>query len=181
MVEEVNRTRQDRTHLWRQTGSSRSWTCSTAWMPSPAGRCLTWPTPGSAPPAGGDTQTTLSFIPRGLSTWRWPGGHAGSVKLDNRVSFPLSGLDLTPYLLGPLQCSRAGSCLTCTWLCVTMGLCQGVNTQHMPSIARLISGTISMTHRVPVLESQDDDYVLFYKRRRRATLLLQCAAVPFAA
>jgi hypothetical protein len=181
VVEEVNRTRQDRTHLWRQTGSSRSWTCSTAWMPSPAGRCLTWPTPGSAPPAGGDTQTTLSFIPRGLSTWRWPGGHAGSVKLDNRVSFPLSGLDLTPYLLGPLQCSRAGSCLTCMWLCVTMGLCQGVNTQHMPSIARLISGTISMTHRVPVLENQDDDYVLFYKRRRRATLLLQCAAVPFAA
>jgi ubiquitin C-terminal hydrolase len=57
----------------------------------------------------------------------------------------------------------------------------GVNTQHMPSIARLISGTISMIHRVPEGESQDADYVLFYKRRRRATLLLQCAAVPFAA
>ena len=114
MVEEVNRTRQDMTYLWRRTGSSRSWTCSTAWTPSPAGRCWTWPTPSSAPPAGGtrrlprlcqsgDTQTTSSFISRGLSTWRWPGGHAGSVKLDNRVSFPLSRLDLTPYLSGPLQ------------------------------------------------------------------------------
>jgi hypothetical protein len=51
----------------------------------------------------------------------------------------------------------------------------------MPSIDRLISGTISMIHRVPEGESQDADYVLFYKRRRRATLLLQCAAVPFAA
>ena len=28
---------------------------------------------------------------------------AGSVKLDKRVNFPLSELDLTPYLSGPLQ------------------------------------------------------------------------------
>ena len=34
---------------------------------------------------------------------RGPGGSAGSVKLDNRVTFPLDGLDLTPYLSGPLQ------------------------------------------------------------------------------
>ena len=61
------------------------------------------------------------------------------------------------------------------------GSLSGVNTQHMPSIARRISGTISMTHRVPEGESQDGDYVLFYKRRRRTTLLLQCPTVPFAA
>ena len=51
------------------------------------------------------------------------------------------------------------------------GSLSGVNTQHMPSIARRISGT--MTHRVPEGESQDGDYVLFYKRRRQ-TKLLQC-------
>ena len=59
------------------------------------------------------------------------------------------------------------------------GSLSGVNTQHMPSIARRISGTISMTFLRG--ESQDGDYVLFYKRRRRTTLLLQCPTVPFAA
>ena len=59
------------------------------------------------------------------------------------------------------------------------GSLSGVNTQHMPSIARRISGTISMTFLRG--ESQDGDYVLFYKRRRQTTLLLQCPTVPFAA
>ena len=58
------------------------------------------------------------------------------------------------------------------------GSLSGVNTQHMPSIARRISGTISMTFLRG--ESQDGDYVLFY-RRTRTTLLLQCPTVPFAA
>ena len=31
---------------------------------------------------------------------RGPGGVAGSVKLDNRVEFPLQDLDLNPYLSG---------------------------------------------------------------------------------
>ena len=32
-----------------------------------------------------------------------PGGVAGSVRLDKKVNFPLTGLDLNPYLSGPLQ------------------------------------------------------------------------------
>jgi hypothetical protein len=31
---------------------------------------------------------------------RGPGGVAGSLKLDNRVEFPLQDLDLNPYLSG---------------------------------------------------------------------------------
>ena len=57
---------------------------------------------------------------RTLSVWRYPdylviylkrfvyleqgpGGQAGSVKLDKKVKFPTTGMDLTPYLSGPLQ------------------------------------------------------------------------------
>ena len=57
---------------------------------------------------------------RTLSVWRYPdylvvqlkrfvylengpGGQAGSVKLDKKVNFPVEGMDLTPYLSGPLQ------------------------------------------------------------------------------
>ena len=57
---------------------------------------------------------------RTLSVWRYPdflvihlkrfvylengpGGVAGSVKLDKKVNFPLTELDLNPYLSGPLQ------------------------------------------------------------------------------
>ena len=52
---------------------------------------------------------------RTLSVWRYPdyliihlkrfvyNSTAGSIKLDKKVNFPLEGLDLTPYLSGPLQ------------------------------------------------------------------------------
>jgi hypothetical protein len=36
---------------------------------------------------------------------RGPGGVAGSVKLDNRVEFPLQDLDLNPYLSGLFRIS----------------------------------------------------------------------------
>ena len=43
------------------------------------------------------------YLKRFVYLERGPGGMAGSVKLDKRVNFPLSELDLTPYLSGPLQ------------------------------------------------------------------------------
>ena len=71
-----------------------------------------------------------------LSVWRYPdflivhlkrfvylSQGIGSVKVENRVEFPLAGLDLTPYLSGPLQrvssysYSRDWSCYSRDWSC----------------------------------------------------------------
>ena len=79
---------------------------------------------------------------------------------------PPVGVGPDPLPVRPPPVQQGGELFDLYMAVCHYGSVSGVNTQYMPSIARLISGTISMIHRVPEGESQDADYVLFYKRRR---------------
>eukprot|EP00090_Calanus_glacialis_P016194 TRINITY_DN25418_c0_g1_i1.p1 TRINITY_DN25418_c0_g1~~TRINITY_DN25418_c0_g1_i1.p1 ORF type:complete len:1021 (+),score=440.40 TRINITY_DN25418_c0_g1_i1:398-3064(+) len=106
------------------------------------------------------------YLKRFVYLERGPGGHAGSVKLDNRVSFPLSGLDLTPYLSGPLQ--QGGELFDLYGAVCHYG---SVSGGHYTAYAKHCQADIwnhyndaQVDPRVPEGDSQDDVYVLFYKR-----------------
>lgn len=97
---------------------------------------------------------------------RGPGGMAGSVKLDNRVDFPLQDLDLNPYLSGPLQ--QGGERFE---LYASISHFGSLSSGHYTAFAKhpitrawhYFNDSL-VEPRSPEGEAQDDAYVLFYRR-----------------
>jgi len=108
----------------------------------------------------------IIYLKRFIYLERGPGGHAGSVKLDNRVSFPLSGLDLTPYLSGPLQ--QGGEMFDLYGAVCHYGSVSGGHytayAKHNLTQQWNHFNDAQVESRIPEGEGQDDVYVLFYKR-----------------
>jgi len=106
------------------------------------------------------------YLKRFVYLEKGPGGHAGSVKLDNKVSFPLSGLDLTPYLSGPLQ--QGGELFDLYGAVCHYGSVSGGHytayAKHCQTQQWNHFNDAQVDPKVPEGESQDDVYVLFYKR-----------------
>jgi len=106
------------------------------------------------------------YLKRFVYLERGPGGHAGSVKLDNRVNFPLAGLDLTPYLSGPLQ--QGGEAFDLYGAVCHYGSVSGGHytayAKHCETSQWNHFNDAQVDSRVPEGDSQDDVYVLFYKR-----------------
>lgn len=106
------------------------------------------------------------YLKRFVYLERGPGGMAGSVKLEKRVSFPLEGLDLTPYLSGPLQ--HGGEVFDLFGCVCHYG---SVSAGHYTAFAKHTI-TNQWNHfndagvdaRLPEGDGQDDAYVLFFKR-----------------
>jgi len=115
-----------------------------------------------------------------LSVWRYPDfliihlkrfiyvkkDDIGCQKVDNRVDFPLEGLDMTPYLAGPLQ--QGGEQFQ---LYATVNHSGGPGGGHYTAYAchpihntwHLFNDS-SVSKEAPVCENQNLAYVLFYKR-----------------
>jgi len=106
------------------------------------------------------------YLKRFVYLERGPGGHPGSVKLDNRVSFPTTGLDLTPYLSGPLQ--QGGELFDLYGAVCHYGSVSGGHytsyTKHCLADTWNHFNDAQVEPRVPEGDRQDDVYVLFYKR-----------------
>jgi len=108
----------------------------------------------------------IIYLKRFVYLEKGPGGHAGSVKLDNKVSFPLAGLDLTPYLSGPLQ--QGGELFDLYGAVCHYGSVSGGHytayAKHCQTQEWNHFNDAQVDPKVPEGESQDDMYVLFYKR-----------------
>lgn len=106
------------------------------------------------------------YLKRFVYLERGPGGMAGSVKLEKRVSFPLEGLDLTPYLSGPLQ--HGGEVFDLFGCVCHYG---SVSAGHYTAFAKHTItnqwnhfNDAGVDSRLPEGDGQDDAYVLFFKR-----------------
>jgi len=106
------------------------------------------------------------YLKRFVYLEKGPGGLAGSVKLDNKVTFPLAGLDLTPYLSGPLQ--KGGEMFDLYGAVCHYGSVSGGHytayAKHCQTQQWNHFNDAQVDPRVPEGECQDDVYVLFYKR-----------------
>jgi len=107
------------------------------------------------------------YLKRFVYLERGPGGHPGSLKLEKRVSFPVTGLDLTPYLSGPLQ--QGGeefSLYGCVnhYGSVTGGHYTAHTLHPVTHQWRHFNDSQVEEGVVPQGERQDDAYVLFYRR-----------------
>lgn len=88
------------------------------------------------------------------------------MKLDNRVTFPLDALDLTPYLSGPLQ--HGGEAFELYGSVCHYG---SVSGGHYTSFAKQATSgqwhhfnDAQVAARLPEGGEQDSAYVLFYRR-----------------
>jgi len=121
---------------------------------------------------------------RTLSVWRYPdylviqlkrfvylehgpGGQAGSVKLDKKVNFPTSGMDLTPYLSGPLK-EQEGETFDLYGAVCHYGSSSGGHytayVKHCQNQTWHLFNDSQVEERLPEADNQDDAYILFYKR-----------------
>jgi len=120
------------------------------------------------------------YLKRFVYLERGPAGLPGSVKLDNRVSFPLEGLDLTPYLSGPLQ--NGGEVFDLYGAVCHYG---SVSGGHYTAFAKHINTNAwnqfndsQVESRLPEGDGQDDVYVLFFKRSGLANSVNMVSSGP---